>query len=101
MIYEVEYQYDEGVVPEERSVTACQLHAEMDLWASRYKMSYAAYDLACELADELEKWDSSYSRRAAVREKALRWERAVDKIKAKYLAAEQAYKQYLEKEFKR
>lgn len=96
MIYEVEYQYDEGVVPEERSVTACQLHAEMDLWATRYKMAYAAYDLACELADELEKWDTSYSRRAAVREKAMRWERAVEKIKAKYLAAEQTYKQYLE-----
>ena len=96
MIYEVEYQYDEGVVPEERSVTACQLHAEMDLWATRYKMAYAAYDLACELADELEKWDTSYSRRAEVREKAVRWERAVDKIKAKYLTAEQSYKQYLE-----
>lgn len=96
MIYEVEYQYDEGVVPEERSVTACQLHAEMDLWATRYKMAYAAYDLACELADELEKWDTSYSRRAEVREKAMRWERAVDKIKAKYLAAELAFKQYLE-----
>ena len=93
MIYEVEYEYDEGVVPEERSVTACQLHAEMDLWASRYKISYAAYNLACDLAD------CSYSRRAAVREKAIRWERAVEKIKAKYLAAEQAYKQYLEKEF--
>lgn len=96
MIYEVEYQYDEGVVPEERSVTACQLHAEMDLWATRYKMAYAAYDLACELGDELEKWDASYSRRAEVREKAMRWERAVDKIKAKYLAAEAAFKQYLE-----
>ena len=99
MIYEVEYQYDEGVVPEERSVTVCQLHAEMDLWASRYKISYAAYDLACELSDELEKWDCSYSRRTEVREKAERWERAVNKIKAKYLAAEQTYKQYLEKEF--
>ena len=93
MIYEVEYEYDEGVVPEERSVTACQLHAEMDLWASRYKLSYAAYDLACDLSD------CSYTRRAEVREKATRWERAVEKIKAKYLAAEQTYKQYLEKEF--
>lgn len=99
MIYEVEYEYDEGELPEERSMIACQLHAEMDLWASRYKISYAAYDLACELSDELEKWDCSYSRRAAVREKAVRWERAVEKIKAKYLAAEQTYKQYLEKEF--
>jgi hypothetical protein len=93
MIYEVEYEYDEGELPEERSVTACQLHAEMDLWASRYKLSYAAYDLACDLADY------SYSHRAAVREKAIRWERAVEKIKAKYLSAENAYKQYLEKEF--
>ena len=95
MIYEVAYQYDEGVLPDERSVTACQLHAELDLWTTRYKMAYAAYDLACELYDELEKWDTSYSRRAAIREKAERWERAVDKIKAKYLAAENAYKQYL------
>lgn len=96
MIYEVEYQYDEGVVPEERSVTTCQLHAEMDLWATRYKMAYVAYDLACALIDELEKWDCGYFRRAEVRKKAMRWERAVEKIKAKYLAAEQTYKQYLE-----
>lgn len=97
MIYEVEYQYDEGVLPDERSVIACQWHAEMDLWATRYKMASAAYDLACDLGDELEKWDVSYERRAAVREKAERWERAVDKIKAKYQAvAKLALKQYLE-----
>ena len=96
MIYEVAYQYDEGELPVEHSVKVCQLRAEMDLWAARYKMAYAAYDLACELYDELEKWDTSYSRRAAVREKAERWERAVDKIKAKYLAAEKNFKQMAE-----
>ena len=31
MIYEVDYQYDEGMLPEENSVNICQLHAEMDL----------------------------------------------------------------------
>ena len=46
MIYEVEYQYDECMLPEENSVNICQLHAEMDLWATRCKLTKAAYDLA-------------------------------------------------------
>ena len=69
MIYEVDYQYDEGMLPEENSVNICQLHAEMDLWATRYKLAKAAYDLARELADELEKWNCNYSRLVDAREK--------------------------------
>lgn len=94
MIYKVEYQYDEGMLPEERSVTVCQLHAEMDLWATRYKLAKAAYELASELSDELEKWDCNYSRLVDAREKAERWERAVEKIKAKYEKAKAAYENY-------
>lgn len=94
MIYEVEYQYDEGVLPEERSVTVCQLHAEADLWASRYKLANAAYNLARELSDELEKWDCNYSRLIDAREKAERWKRAVDKIKSKYEQSKAAYENY-------
>lgn len=94
MIYEVEYQYDEGMLPEERSVTVCQLHAEYDLWATRYKLAKAACDLSRELADELEKWDCNYSRLVDTREKARKWECAVDKIKAKYEKAKAAYENY-------
>lgn len=94
MIYEVEYQYDEGMLPEERSVTVCQLHAEMDLWATRYKLAKAACDLARELADEIEKWDYSVSRLSENSHKARKWERAVEKIKAKYEKAKAAYENY-------
>lgn len=95
MIYEVEYEYNEGTVPDERSVNLCQLHAEMDLWATRYKLSKVAYDFAHELADEIEKWDYSESRLSEVREKAQRWERAVEKNKEKYEQAKAAYENYL------
>ena len=44
MIYEVEYQYDECMLPEENSVNICQLHAEMDLWATQCKLAKAAYE---------------------------------------------------------
>lgn len=60
MIYEVEYQYDEGMLPEERSVTVCQLHAEMDLWATRYKLAKSACDLARELAVKLKSGTTVY-----------------------------------------
>lgn len=94
MIYKVEYQYDEGMLPDENSVNVCQLHAEMDLWATRYKLAKEACHLARELKDELEKWDCSLSRFADVCEKAERWERAVNKIKAKYEKAKAAYENY-------
>lgn len=94
MIYEVEYQYDEGMLPEERSVTLCQLHAEYDLWATRYKLAKAACNLARELADEIEKWDYSVSRLSEDTHKARKWERAVEKIKAKYEQAKAAYENY-------
>ena len=69
MIYEVDYQYDEGMLPEENSVNICQLHAEMDLWATRYNLAKEACHLARELSDELEKWDCNYSRLVDAREK--------------------------------
>ena len=94
MIYKVEYQYDEGMLPEENSVNACQLHAEMDLWATRYKLAKAVYDLARELADELEKWNCNYSRLVDAREKTEKWKRAVGKIKAKYEKAKVAYENF-------
>lgn len=94
MIYKVEYQYDEGMLPEENSVNICQLHAEMDLWATRYKLAKSACDLASELADELEKWNCNYSRLVDAREKAEKWERAVEKIKSKYEKVKTAYENY-------
>lgn len=94
MIYEVEYQYDEGMLPEENSVNVCQLHAEMDLLATRYNLAKATYNLARELSDELEKWNCNYSRLVDAREKAEKWERAVEKIKSKYEKVKTAYENY-------
>lgn len=94
MIYEVEYQYDEGMLPEEDSVNVCQLHAEMDLWATRYKLAKEAHKLARDLSEEIEKWDYSVSRLSEVNARAIRWYNAVEKIKAKYEKAQAAYENY-------
>lgn len=94
MIYEVEYQYDEGMLPEERSVTVCQLHAEYDLWATRYKLAKEAHKLARDLSEEIEKWDYSVSHLSEVNARAIRWYNAVEKIKAKYEKAKAAYENY-------
>lgn len=82
------------MLPEENSVNVCQLHAECDLWATRYKLAKATFDLARELTDEIEKWDYSISRLSEVCERAQRWERAVAKIKAKYEKAKTVYENY-------
>lgn len=94
MIYEVEYMYNEGVLPEENSVNVCQLHAEMDLWATRYKLAKEVHKLARDLSEEIEKWDYSVSRLSEVNERAIRWYNALEKIKAKYEKAKAAYENY-------
>jgi hypothetical protein len=95
MIYEVDYQYDEGMLPEENSVNICQLHAEMDLWATRYKLAKSSRRIASLLLDELIKKYSGvvyYYQDALDRER--KWEWAVEKIKSKYEKVKTAYENY-------
>ena len=84
MLYEVTYQYDEGMLPEEHSVTVCQLHAELDLWATRLKMAKASYKLAESVVYEIEKWDYSIKHLDDATNRAMRWLKAVKQINAKY-----------------
>jgi hypothetical protein len=90
MIYEVEYQYDEGMLPDENSVNVCQLHAEMDLWASRYKLAKAALKLAVELRECAETY--RYGEFCCKRE--AKWEKAVAAIEKKAKLAKEAYENY-------
>ena len=94
MIYEVAYMYDEGYVPQEDSMRVAQLHAEMDLWATRLKMAKAAHALAESLVNEVEKYDYSKWWWDEVCERAWKWEHAVAKIKSKYEKAKIAYENY-------
>ena len=91
MIYEVEYQYDEGMLPDENSVNICQFRAEMDLWATRYKMAKAAHKLAESVVNEIEKWDYSVNHLNDAIETSMRWNRAVKKINAKYEVTKATY----------
>lgn len=94
MIYEVDYQYDEGMLLEENSVNICQLHAEMDLWATRYKLAKEACHLANLLVDEIEKWNSGILHYQDALDRERKWEWAVEKIKSKYEKAKSAYENY-------
>lgn len=94
MIYEVEYMYNEGMLPEEDSVNVCQLHAEMDLWATRYKLAKAAHKLADSVVNEIEKLDYSVKQLDDAVETSVRWNRAVKKIKSKYEKVKAAYENY-------
>ena len=94
MIYPFEFAYDEGMLPQEDSVNVCQLHAEMDLWATRYKLAKEAHKLARDLSEEIEKWDYCVSRLSEVNARAIRWYNAVEKIKSKYEKAKTAYENY-------
>lgn len=94
MIYKVVYQYDEGMLPDADSVNVSQLHAEMDLWATRYNMAKIALKLADSVSNEIEKFDHSVNVLADAIEKVMRWNRAVNKIRAKYEKAKTDYENY-------
>ena len=91
MLYEVEYQYDEGMLPEEHSVKVCQLHAELDLWATRLNMAKASHKLAESVVYEIEKWDCSIKHLDDATDRAMRWLKAVKKINAKYEKVKDVY----------
>lgn len=95
MIYNVAYKYDEGMLPQEDSVNVCQLHAEMDLWATRLNLAKSSKCIASLLLDELIKKYSGvvyYYQDALDRERKWKW--AVEKIKSKYEKAKAAYENY-------
>lgn len=67
MIYEVEYQYDEGMLHEERSVTICQLRADYVphltcRWCDVGKATYenGVLTIACFKENDILSWITDY-----------------------------------------
>ncbi len=90
MIYPFEFAYDEGMLPQENSVIAAQLHAEADLWATRLNLAKRAHKLAIEIGDCAE--TRNYGLFCIERE--VRWEKAVEAIEKKAKLAKEAYENY-------
>ena len=88
-MFEVTYQ-----LPEDDSMRVARLHAETNLWATRFKMAKAAHALAESLVNEVEKYYYSRWWFDEVCERESKWERAVNKIEQKYLTVKTEYENY-------